>query len=245
MPLRRRCASTTRSEPVGRTALTLTLSQRERGQAETTLSQRERGRFDAPSSGLEEKLFADAADGRLDALSPLEAALVAGGVRDADTLQHYRRKAAALADALRQGGCNLGTPRQRAEAIFQFMHERVLRGGYDLAYTDLRRVLDDGRFNCVSATVLFNYLAGALGLDCRGLEMPGHAMSRISLPDGMLDVENTCPRWFQFQENPQRPAVGRNADHRRGRRGRSVEGPRGLADPVGGDDLLQPGRRSS
>ena len=72
----------------------------------------------------------------------------------------------------------------------------VLSGGYDLAYTDLRRVLDEGRFNCISASVLFNYLAGQFGLDCRGLEMPGHAMSRVMLPDGPLDIETTCPQWF-------------------------------------------------
>ena len=76
------------------------------------------------------------------------------------------------------------------------MHRRVLRGGYDLAYTDLRRVLDEGRFNCISATVLFNYLAGQCGLECRGLEMPGHAMSRVLLADGPVDVETTCPQWF-------------------------------------------------
>ena len=155
-------------------------------------------------NALEARLFADAADGRLHSFSPLGAALVASGVQDDGALRHYEQKAAALVDELRRGAtahgvCVLraGTPRQRVEAIFEFMHQRVLCGGYDLAYTDLRRVLDEGRFNCISAAVLFNYLAGQLGLDCRGLEMPGHAMSRVMLPDGPLDVETTCPQWFR------------------------------------------------
>ena len=156
---------------------------------------------------MEERFFADAADGRLDEFSPLGAALVASGVEDVDCLRRYQQKAAALADELRRSGKLTDEPRQRAEAIFQFMHQRILRGGYDLAYTDLRRVLDDGRFNCVSATVLFNYLAGELGLDCHGLEMPGHAMSRVSLPEGTLDVENTCPRWFCRKGDPQQQAA--------------------------------------
>ena len=116
------------------------------------------------------------------------------------------------------------SPTNRASVrkpIFQFMHERVLHGGYDLAYTDLRRVLDEGRFNCVSATVLFNYLAGQLGLDCHGLEMPGHAMSRVSLPDGMLDVENTCPRWFCLQRRSA-AAGGRRRRRRSARRPRPI-----------------------
>jgi tetratricopeptide (TPR) repeat protein len=83
------------------------------------------------------------------------------------------------------------------------MHRRVLCGGYDLAATDLRLVLDEGRFNCVSATVLFNYFGGALGLKCQGLEMPSHAMSRVLLPEGAIDVDTTCPRWFHLADNPQ------------------------------------------
>ena len=179
-------------QPTSQTALTLTLSQKERTQ------------FDAPSCRLEERLFADVADGRLDEFSPLGAALVAGGVEDVDCLHRYEQQAAALADQLRRSGKLADTPRQQVEAVFEFLHERVLCGGYDLAYTDLRRVLDDGRFNCVSATVLFNYLAGELGLDCRALEMPGHAMSRVVLPDGPLDVENTYPRWFCCKDDPER-----------------------------------------
>ena len=155
-----------------------------------------------PQNVLEERLLADAADGRLDEFSPLGAALVASGVEDADCLRRYQQKAAALADQLRRSGKLTGTPRQRVEAIFEFMHRRVLRGGYDLAYTDLRRVLDDGRFNCVSATVLFNYLAGELGLDCRGLEMPGHAMSRSRCPTARSTSRTTCPRWFRLTGDP-------------------------------------------
>jgi tetratricopeptide (TPR) repeat protein len=188
-----------RIESANRSALTLTLSQEEWGldiQADKTP-------FDAPSCLLEERLFADEADGRLDEFSPLTAALVAGGVDDLDSLHRYEEKAAVLADELRQSGRLTGSPRQQAEAVFEFLHGRILRGGYDLACTDLRRVLDDGRFNCVSATVLFNYLANAIGLECCGLEMPGHAMSRVSLSDGTLDVETTCPSWFHLKDDPQ------------------------------------------
>ena len=87
------------------------------------------------------------------------------------------------------------------------MHRRVLYGGYDLAATDLRLVLDEGRFNCVSATVLFNFFGGELGLQCRGLEMPSHAMSRVLLPEGPIDIETTCPGWFHLAGDPQQQTV--------------------------------------
>jgi tetratricopeptide (TPR) repeat protein len=150
-----------------------------------------------PQNALEKQLFADAADGRLDEFSPLGAALVAGGVDNADELHRYQQKAKSLAEELRRSD-DSARPREQIVAVFDFMHRRVLCGGYDLAATDLRVVLDQGRFNCISATVLFNYFAGELGLKCRGLEMPSHAMSRVLLPEGPVDVETTCPRWFHL-----------------------------------------------
>ena len=166
-----------------------------------------------PQNALEERLFADAADGQLDEFSPLGAALVAGGIDNADELRRYERKAKSLAEELRRGfegdspiladtEIGTGPPRRQVEAVFDFLHRRVLHSRYDLAATDLRLVLDEGRFNCVSATVLFNYFAGELGLKCRGLEMPSHAMSRVLLPQGAIDVETTCPRWFHLAGNP-------------------------------------------
>ncbi len=98
-----------------------------------------------PQNAVEKRLFADAADGRLDEFSPLGAALVAGGVDNADELHRYQQKAKSLADELRQSDDSTG-PRERIVAVFDFMHRRVLCGGYDLAATDLRVVLDKGRF---------------------------------------------------------------------------------------------------
>lgn len=156
----------------------------------------------ASHSPLQQRFLADAADGRLDEFSPLEAAFVASGIGAVDSLEHYQTKAASLVAELRDSGAVAGAPRERLEAIFQFLHSRVLYGGYDLAATDLRCALDEGRFNCVSATVLFNYFAGQFGFDCRGLEMPSHAMSRVLLADGVFDVETTCPRWLHLRHDP-------------------------------------------
>ncbi|MCE5302970.1 MAG: transglutaminase-like domain-containing protein [Planctomycetaceae bacterium] len=163
--------------------------------------------FGVPNSPLEKQLLDDAADGRLDRFSPLDAALVAGGITTRDELDRYRRKADALVERLQDSDELPEEPRPRAEAIFNFLHREIFCGGYDLAYTDLRRVLDEGRFNCVSATVLFNYLAERLGLRCCGLEMPGHAMSRVRLPEGPLDIENTYSRWQELPDAPSAPTA--------------------------------------
>jgi tetratricopeptide (TPR) repeat protein len=152
--------------------------------------------YGAPQNCLEARLLADAQRGRLQAFTPLGAALVASGVEDDATLRAYERKATALADELQHSVILTGTPRKRIESIFGFLQRQVLVGGYDLGCTDLRRLLDEGRFNCISASVMFNYLAGRCGFECRGLEMPAHSMSRVILAEGPLDIETTCPSWF-------------------------------------------------
>lgn len=155
---------------------------------------------------LEHDLFADAADGQWHEHSLLTAALVASGVVDPEAIEGYRRQAAHLADELERSGKMSGSPAEQAQALFEFMHRRVLNGGYQLDSTDLSLLFDQGRFNCVSASVLFNCLAARFGLDARGLELPGHAMSRVILPHGTLDVETTCPGWFLLIDDPDKQA---------------------------------------
>ncbi len=137
----------------------------------------------------------------MDEFSLLDVALIASGVNDSAELGHYRDRMAAWAGELKQIGGADGSPRRQVEAIFTFLHGKILKGKYDIQCTDLRQALDEGRFNCVSATVLFNCLAGEMGFSCSGLETPGHVLSRVFLPDGQLDVETTCPRWFCMQHD--------------------------------------------
>ena len=64
-----------------------------------------------------------------------------------------------------------GSPRRQVEAMFAIMHGKILKGRYDIKCSDLRQALDEGSFNCLSSTVLFNCLAGELGLSCSALEI--------------------------------------------------------------------------
>jgi len=157
-------------------------------------------------SPLEERLFDDAADGRLDEHSLLAAAMVAGGETDPARIEHDQRRVDALVETWRASEAVSGPPRQRAAAVFEFMHGQMLRGGYQLDATLLTTAIEEGRFNCVSASVLYCYLAQRFGLDARGMELPGHAMSRLHFGNETLDVESTCPRWFRLIGDPRRQA---------------------------------------
>ncbi|MBN2217630.1 MAG: hypothetical protein JW719_09670 [Pirellulales bacterium] len=157
-------------------------------------------------SPLEQRLFDDAADGRLDEHSLLAAAMVAGGETDPARINRDERRVEGLVEQWRATTVVSGTPRQQAAAVFEFMHGRILRGGYDLDATLLTTAVEQGRFNCVSASVLFCHLATRFGFDARGLELPGHAMSRLHFGEETLDVESTCPRWFRLITDAQRQA---------------------------------------
>ena len=162
------------------------------------------------ASPLETRLLDDAADGRLDEWSLPDAALVAGGVRDAATLTRY-------ADQLRRWGAEaraLNRPtdsaRQRAAALLELMHARFMRHGYEIDATELTTLLDQGQFNCVSATVLFIALSTEAGLKVSAVELPTHAFCRVTADNETFDVEPTCRRWFEVIDDPEaRAAVAR------------------------------------
>ncbi|HYW79554.1 MAG TPA: hypothetical protein VE890_08250 [Thermoguttaceae bacterium] len=166
-------------------------------------------RFTEGVSPLEQRLVADAADGRLDEHSLIRAALVASGVGREKALADYLRRYDKLVERLRHTSSvtSADTPQARAEAVFEFLHTRLLRGQYHLNCTDVREALDNGRYNCVSASVLFNCMADAVGLEVCGLEIPGHAMSRLLIGDTSLDIETTCPDWFRLKHDPDRRAA--------------------------------------
>ncbi len=155
---------------------------------------------------VERSLFADAADGRMEQYSLLAAALIASGVESQTTLDRYQQRLDGYVRRLKQAHTFAGDGREDAEAVFHFLHRRILHGGYRIDCTDLRVALDEGRFNCVSASVLFQCLAERCGLTVSGLEMPGHAMSRVHLSDGPLDIETTCAAWFRLMDDPKRQA---------------------------------------
>ena len=50
------------------------------------------------------------------------------------------------------------------------------------------------------------------------LEIPGHAMSRLELPEETLDIETTCPRWFATNGRAAEPTTGMRPKRKRQRR---------------------------
>jgi tetratricopeptide (TPR) repeat protein len=136
--------------------------------------------------------LADATDQRWDEFTLLEAALIASGAEQAGELHACTKAMRAHAARLAGEAAHDASPRDRAISVQRYLHREVLLGPYDANCNDLRRTLSEGRYNCVTATVLYLVLAESLHLQVTAVHLPGHV--RCRLRDGvMLDIETTRP----------------------------------------------------
>ncbi len=151
-----------------------------------------------PLGPLEAQLLADAEHGQFRHFALIDAALIASGAADAEHLRAYHDRYVAWLARAREACNPADSPLVRTQTLFEFMHREILHGGYDGRATELTRALDEGRFNCASATVLFDALANDCGLDARAVELPRHARSVVHAGQTQLDIETTCATWFQL-----------------------------------------------
>lgn len=135
-------------------------------------------------------------DGGCDGLDLLDSALVAGGTVDPQRRATYRQALDRLVDELRLSGRVVGTDFDKARAVHDFLHARLLTGGFRETATTVEAAFDAGRFNCISSVILFRIVAERFGLRVHGVEVPGHAYAVVETSAGAVVVQTTCPAWF-------------------------------------------------
>ncbi|MEX0866144.1 MAG: tetratricopeptide repeat protein [Pirellulales bacterium] len=150
------------------------------------------------------RLLADAADGHFGSHRLIRAALIASGAEDSVLLAEFERRFDAWCADLQRSGELRGDNPRRAKAIHDYLHARVFHGGYRDDATDLACVFQTGEFNCVSSTICFLALAGELGVAAQAIELPGHCLVELPSAAGVVEIETTCPQWFDVLDSPQR-----------------------------------------
>lgn len=178
--------------------------------AETTFAppSADAGEYEIIYSASEARLFALARRGEVDAQWLFEAALAADGVSEPAALAGYRRRWQKWCGQLNAETTQWRSARESARAIFALLHRDALVGGYAADATGLQTALGGGGYNCVSATILFNSLAAAVGLNVAAIETPEHVYSVVRSSGGEFAVEMTCLRWFDLSADAQREALG-------------------------------------
>jgi tetratricopeptide (TPR) repeat protein len=128
-------------------------------------------------------------------------ALFASGYEDRAEARHARAQLERLLAPILEKVGPVKEERARARGLLEALHgQGGLLGEYDARATTLRELLERRRFNCVSASVLYNLVAPRLGLGVAAELLPTHARVLLAAgtPRGVerLVVETTSPLGF-------------------------------------------------
>jgi tetratricopeptide (TPR) repeat protein len=147
----------------------------------------------AQANDLTDRLLVDLDDGCLDQFPLFDAALIASGVTTEEGLDYYEQRLAQICEILAVDP--QASPAERSAEVLAFLHQWILTGSYSTHCTELDRTLEDGHYNCVSATILYMHLCMRVGLEPRAMATAEHVYCRFA--DGIdSDVETTFSDWF-------------------------------------------------
>jgi len=152
----------------------------------------------SPRSEAEARLFLDALDGRFGEHTLGEAAIVASRPTDPDACEEALSRLVALRSAAftALGGEGKTPPaaEKSARRLLTWIHREGSLVDYDAAASDVVRTLCEGRFNCVTASVLYQELARELGIEAAAAQTPGHVWTVARFGDAWTHVQTTSPR---------------------------------------------------
>jgi len=149
---------------------------------------------------LEDLLYNDITDGRLDTFSHIEAGLILSGVTTRDSLIYHLSWFDALVDQLRTIHLDYTDRIKSAQMVFNYLHAVWLKT-YSLESTTLLDIARNKQFNCVSATLLYNLVCDQLGWSTEAFETPTHVYTLFPNFIETVMVENTTPMGFNIIKN--------------------------------------------
>lgn len=160
----------------------------------------------AGAESCEQRLLADAADGRLDHFTLFDAATIAGGANEAAQLASAQQRLESLWLEVGEPLVNRLPAQDRPRAIFSALHRLVLIRKYRAECTEVHRTLETGDYNCVTATVLYLELCRRHGIEGVAVAIPAHVYCRLQGTQSN-DVQTTCKDWFEVREGRATSAV--------------------------------------
>lgn len=98
---------------------------------------------------------------------------------------------------------------EAAEYALTFLYADTL-SAYQMNQTCLDVLLDSKIYNCVSSTVITLYLLKKAGIECYGIEAPGHSFVEVDIDGKTVRVETTNP----FGYNPGTKKTVENSNSR-------------------------------
>lgn len=144
---------------------------------------------------VRDQVLLDASDGELQDFSLFQAALIAGGVSSHDEVQELTGQFHRISDEIAFEVKEVTDIAAKLDLLLLRLHERVLTGHYESACSSLHRVLREGNYNCVSATLLYQSVGERCGLTLGSIAAKSHVLCYLSIRPHLY-VETTCPDWL-------------------------------------------------
>jgi hypothetical protein len=136
-----------------------------------------------PSKSLvstsEMEMFKKVAAGDTKSVKEVDAILTAANITDEPSRKRYKAKLDNITDGARKVIADAKTPEEKAEKLAKFLFKAPLCGGFEDGQVDMRKLLDKGKFNCVSSCVLYNLVGSRVGLKTRAVTIPSHVFLRM------------------------------------------------------------------
>jgi len=147
--------------------------------------------------GKEQALFADMGDGVLDQHSDLDVFVIASGLISDEAFTTYRDLLQEVRNSVSAALGNLAdaSDKQRGNRLLYWLHDNLLKT-YDAKANSVRDIIDDGRYNCLTASLVYALLAKELGLDVRLYASSGHVFAEVVTAEGPVVVETTVRYGF-------------------------------------------------
>jgi tetratricopeptide (TPR) repeat protein len=120
----------------------------------------------------------------------VEAALLAEGIQNHEQRQRLQQTFSAWQREVLDAAGQVRAPDRRAALVLQWMHERILCGRYDASCDKMTRLIRDGDYNCLTATIAYLELGRYCDLPLIAAELPGHVRVRLTGPSGRV-IETT------------------------------------------------------
>jgi len=150
----------------------------------------------------EKRLLQDMEDHFLHDHALIEAACILSGVTDPDSIQHYLDWYSTLLKTIEAFHFDPMDRIGSANKVFNYLHGTWLQK-YQLEATTLTDIKNVKKFNCVSATVLFNLICEDLGWPTEAFETPSHVYTIFPNFTEPFRIENTSPIGFNIMKNLQ------------------------------------------
>ncbi len=136
----------------------------------------------------------------------LALALIASGDARTDSeFDNYRNTIQDFINKIRPGINAASSVREKGRILHSRMHSEFLStgnesdslGNYDLRQSSFTGVLDSGKYNCISSSILYIILARYFNLDVAGVRLPTHVFVHLASPDGeTIEIETTSPAGY-------------------------------------------------